>query len=468
MVRKLIHLSLLTLMTGLFPVSKAAARDLADYHVGDTVESNIVATERMVVTDPEATEALKEKEANKLPIICRFYPSAADEAETALHKAFVSARQTFLSSVETAFKKKTLDAPTTDTDEFRHLVGGFQSRNTGFPLNTELAARWARGESDGGLEDSLTARLQEAMTRPIRPYGMPEGLTLTYNVRLVSLPTGETTPTLDAVEHDSRIVVRTNLITLRWQRSKLKDSFGDDEQAWGTFLAGFLKENCFPDAELTRRFRDQQTAQLQVADTYEPGQTIARKGDVVDRKVMAAISQMKLTASRLEQRTAAQQTKIAVAQERERWLIGALAGVCLIVVVLIWLFGRQRPAVMLPARTGEGGEAMGQASEMRERLAPHLARLMMNKLVGGLISQRKEMIATQEKAAADLAAFEAHLEKIRAPLEERLRAYEQRITELEKELAARGEENQELLKAKILMIRKQMESTRSKGKLELN
>jgi hypothetical protein len=105
---------------------------------------------------------------------------------------------------------------------------------------------------------------------------------------------------------------------------------------------------------------------------------------------------------------------------------------------------------------------------MRARVAPHLAQMMMGRLFQGMVSQRKQMIATQEKAAAEMAELEAQLEKVSAPIEERMRAYEQRIAELEKQLAARGEENQELLKAKIGMVRKQLETARAKGKLELN
>ena len=93
---------------------------------------------------------------------------------------------------------------------------------------------------------------------------------------------------------------------------------------------------------------------------------------------------------------------------------------------------------------------------------------MMNKLFRRLMSQRSQMIANQEMAATEMAELEAQLEKVRAPLEERLRTYEQRISELEKELAARGEENRELLKAKIFLVRKQLEIERGKNRLELN
>ena len=65
-----------------------------------------------------------------------------------------------------------------------------------------------------------------------------------------------------------------------------------------------------------------------------------------------------------------------------------------------------------------------------------------------------------------MAALECRLEKVNAPLQERLRAYEERILELEKELAQKGQENRELIRFKIQLVRTQLAST--KGRLELN
>ena len=64
--------------------------------------------------------------------------------------------------------------------------------------------------------------------------------------------------------------------------------------------------------------------------------------------------------------------------------------------------------------------------------------------------------------------MEQRLEKLHAPLEERLKAYERRIADLERELAAKGEENRELLKARIDTARKKLASELAKGPTEWN
>jgi hypothetical protein len=74
----------------------------------------------------------------------------------------------------------------------------------------------------------------------------------------------------------------------------------------------------------------------------------------------------------------------------------------------------------------------------------------------------------QEEAAVEIAAMIRRLDSAQAPVRERLHLYETRILELEKELAARNEENRELLKLKIEMIRRQLEAERTHDRMDFN
>ncbi len=469
MVSRVLRFLLLTAIAGLLP--QLTAKELADYRIGDTVASNIVAPVRLIVTNPEATEALKDKEAQKVYVICRYYPKAVDEAEGALRQAFASARSNFLDRVEEAFKQRKLDAQAVASEKFRKLVADYESMNKFAPLNFKLAATWAQSQSDADFQDPLVAHLRAAMDRSVRPDHLPEGIKLTYTLRLAVMTNLDVEPTLETVDRQDTTITRTNVITLSRQRIRLLRSFPEDEQLWAKFTAGFLRENLVPDAELTHQARDEQTTALQVADTYEAGQLIAKRGDVIDRKIMAAIDQVQQITARthLEHQLTTDQAMAAATRQRNRWLIVALAAVSLFAVVIVWQFRRRQTQTLLPARMAAGEIAAPQSdSDLRAHVAPHLARLMMNKLFRRLISQRSQMIATQEMAATEMAELEAQLEKVRAPLEERLRTYEKRIADLEKELAVRGEENRELLKAKIFLVKKQLETERAKNRLEFN
>src|SRR5207253_860401 len=107
-------------------------------------------------------------------------------------------------------------------------------------------------------------------------------------------------------------------------------------------------------------------------------------------------------------------------------------------------------------------------SAARAGLAAHLSQWFSGVLTQRLISQRRTLIETHDTAAAEIAALEARLEQIQAPLQARLVAYEQRIAELERELAARDEENRELLRAKIETMRKQLDEERGKNRVKFN
>ena len=122
---------------------------------------------------------------------------------------------------------------------------------------------------------------------------------------------------------------------------------------------------------------------------------------------------------------------------------------------------RQR-ALLAELRAEQAQAAVGAS------LAPHLAQALKEMLVQELAVQRRELLQAQQIAAAEIAQLTHHLDELRAPIQDRLRSYEMRIQELEKELAARTEENRELLKVKIEMLRCQLEVENTRNRMEFN
>jgi hypothetical protein len=102
----------------------------------------------------------------------------------------------------------------------------------------------------------------------------------------------------------------------------------------------------------------------------------------------------------------------------------------------------------------------------RAGLEPHLIQALKETVVQELAAQRRELLKAQEEAALEIATIIHRLDAVQAPMQERLRAYEARIQELEKELSALNEENRELLKLKIDMIRRQLEVERVHNRLQ--
>ncbi len=107
-------------------------------------------------------------------------------------------------------------------------------------------------------------------------------------------------------------------------------------------------------------------------------------------------------------------------------------------------------------------EAMAgrQGQMLREKIMPELAEFAKQSLVQGLYAQRNALIERQQKAQQALAEFESRLAALQLPFQERIRAYEKRIVELEKEVETQGEEMRELTHATLVLVRKKLEDER--------
>jgi len=177
--------------------------------------------------------------------------------------------------------------------------------------------------------------------------------------------------------------------------------------------------------------------------------------------------------------------------ERVGWWIvggaGLLVGLMIALAVLLWRQGvgnsggrTAHPPLALvsahPNATPETSraedwkqralvaEAMAgrQGQILREKLMPELAEFAKQSLVQGLYAQRNALLETQQVAQQALVELETRLAKLQLSLPERIRAYEKRIGELEKEVESQGEEMRELTRATLVLVRKKLEDERER------
>jgi flagellar biosynthesis/type III secretory pathway chaperone len=165
----------------------------------------------------------------------------------------------------------------------------------------------------------------------------------------------------------------------------------------------------------------------------------------------------------------------------QRWILPGLDAAALVCFVAWWRWMGRTAATGNPASPGAltrldstsdaewkaralAAEARAEKATalLRAKLMPQMARWMMTEVVQRLLSHRSELVTSQNQAEQEVAELEKRLENLHAPLAERLQAYEKRIAELERELAAKGEENRELIQARIASARKKLESERTK------
>ena len=90
---------------------------------------------------------------------------------------------------------------------------------------------------------------------------------------------------------------------------------------------------------------------------------------------------------------------------------------------------------------------------VRTGLIPHIARMMMNRLVQALISQRAHLMNTQVEGTGRMEDMEQRLVKVQAQFEKRIRGYQDRIEQLEQDLAAKEQENCMLMRANFKLSR---------------
>ena len=132
----------------LLPAFRLSAKNLNDYQLGDKLEEDIIATSKISVVDPEGTQALKDKEATRIPVVVRYYTNAADDLEARFRQSFVTTRENFLQAVNKSFGHRKLSAEELGSFKFDSLAMLFQKQNNLFPLSTNRAALWASGDAD--------------------------------------------------------------------------------------------------------------------------------------------------------------------------------------------------------------------------------------------------------------------------------------------------------------------------------
>jgi hypothetical protein len=492
--------SFATCFVTFFALSSTSIANARDYKIGDRAEEDIVCPSPMVVVDNDATEVLKEKEARRVPVVYRYYPHVIDEVETAFHATFAHTQSNFLDAVDGFFHRRVLDPDQITSPEFKQLVvESFQKQNVLMPVDAALASIWASGGSSAELESAIAGRLRETMRHYVRSDTSPDDIWVGSTLRLVSLADNENT-TARLVDERGMNLSKTNFVSLQRTKTELQDAFPAEQRALGKYVVSFIKPNCLMEADLTREMRSRRTVGIMAADHYEAGQLIAKRGQVIDKKTKAALDQIKPPAAAVVT-PAPVPTPVAATlptparQTRDLdWTVVAVGGGVLIVLVFVWALARRRttPTSLLPVPLKNAGgelypvqsnpsheswkeraliaeERAQRAQDMvRAGLLAHLAQWLSDRLTRKLVTQRAQLMDAHQKAAVEMAELEARLMKIQAPLQDRLQAYERRIAELEKDLQMKGEENRALTRAKIQLIRKQLEMEREKSRVEFN
>src|SRR5579862_3774334 len=254
MVKTCIRLILFSIAVQLL-ILNLTAKNLADYQIGDKAEEDIVATAKLSFVDADATEAMKQRDAQRVPAVIRYYTNAADELDKTFRDIFSKTQVHFLKAVDDSFGHPTLSAEELGSPRFQSLVASFQKENQLFPLSASRAALWASGDADAAYESSLAATLRQAMSPVIRPEPLPDGIKLNTTIRLVALGDPNVKLTSESAQRLGKGFPRTNMVTMAQVKKDFQSIFDVDERDVGKYLATLLKPNCEVDVEVTREMQ---------------------------------------------------------------------------------------------------------------------------------------------------------------------------------------------------------------------
>ncbi len=109
-----------------------------------------------------------------------------------------------------------------------------------------------------------------------------------------------------------------------------------------------------------------------------------------------------------------------------------------------------------------GRVATRMPEAVRAGVIADLSRWLKQKVVQRLMSDRAELLATQQTAALKVLAVDERLAKVERHIQRRNQEYEQRIDSLLQALITAREENRELIRAKIALLKAEMEEARFK------
>lgn len=462
-------------LPGIFNVH---AGDAASWHVGDTVGEDIVTPVALDVTDATATAARKAQMELKIPVIYRTHSSVTNTMVEKVTEAFDEAHSNFLAGIQVTYRKTKLDARTIQSPEFGYFITAFNFQNKRFLITTDMARQWAGGNTGLAIRTKLVELLLQTTSRPVRPDDAPDGFTLGESARLVPVHSSSDVLTLKDAEKRGRLVPLESITTVTRLRGLFRRNFQPEDQMFARQLATYIHPDCELDTKLTELARAQETSRVLVVNHYAAGQVIVRRGQAIDSQILAVLA--KLNVQPPPELPA--QTLVATVQRPNHfdgqnlaansnthtiWLATALTAGSIAVLLLIWrmLARRRRTAA---ANLQVVPLVQNNLTTVPTELAQQIAQALKSAVAQELALQRQELLLTQQNAAAEVLRLMHRLNELHAPWQERLTTYEKRIHELEKELSLRTEENRELLKLKIDLLRQQLEAERVNPRVNFN
>lgn len=444
------------------PAPQVRPTAVPDWPIGARADRDVITPIELVVQDPEETQLLQERAAARVSLIYRLDLSAPADATKKLERSFFEAQEQFRREASAQFGRYPVSDFAFQGDRFTKFTTTWLSRWNGFPPSIELAKAWAQGDSGREHLAPITELLAQFQTdRRIRESTVePDSGLGPADVLLLAVDQPRKAITRADVEAAAAAVSRGEFIPLSRARMEMQALVPGADSQLGKFVASFVQANVIYDEPLTREERRAKIGSISSLDRYRAGQAIVRSGDIVTPAVKAALDQLRSVAPEgvavVETLPLPAGQTTVIMRESSPWYGGAgtLIGVSVLILALAILFLARRVqqthqvvqhstalALMQGERTG------GQADNPER--ARIVERALRDAAVQSLYGQRQQLVHQNQQAADRLADLEARVSRLQPQIKAKLRAYEDRIAELEGELAFVRAESRERLREQI-------------------
>ncbi len=460
------------LVVGAF-LTTATART-APVSAGATATRDYYAPEAFTVVDPVATVETLARAGESAPLVVRFDAELAASAVAQFEEAFARTRTAFLEQLESVFESREIGIREINSSRFRGFRNDFQAANPLFPVNIVLAQSWAKGYDGNPTRDRQAAALRRVLASrkiaTLRPASTLFVVHLPADTRVRHW--GEIASLARAL--DPREVVSTEEVGLEIRRQL--DAL---DRVAGGFLSGLVQPNLVEEPHLTALLLHERLGERALHRRYRAGAAIARKGETLDNWSALAINHLLRAGvaplpappfapapSLVEQPDETPAGPVGPPSPlRPLLLVGGGALVVVVAFLVAARRTRRRPArateAIVPADAGE-------ARSTKEALLPHLARALKDRLVHVLFAQRRALLENEEAATRRVAEMEERLARLQPAIAERVKEYEARIERLERELLEKDQETRDLIRAKLVLARKELDEEVARNRIRWN
>lgn len=484
-------LALLAISLAVSSAPRPASATIPQYKLGDVADQDVATPVALTVVNTEATEKLKQQLSEDILPVVRFAPGSASEAEKLLRGSMEKAKGNFLTTLRQALAGQPTEGLVSTSPAYAaalRIVAGESPAH--LPL-AAFAPLWLQNKSDHLLLADLVQPVREVMTQPIAASKSDQTLAANQAVQLLAVRSLGEAPTPQELETPGTRVTTGRILSLWRARRLVETSFGPGQEEMARFAASFVQANAISDPALTELYRAKRRAGITANDTYDAAQVIVRKGQIIDQRALNALAAMreKSLIGTLQTKLDQEQTVAGQIKKQTKWIVGGLAVVSAALLLILWRL-RSRPSTDLhPALVssydpGSGPEltdgneadhwrsraliAEGKANRAHHAIRTGVLGWMREKIFQTLFKQRSELLNAHKKAELEMGELEQRLSSLHTPLQERIRAYEQRIEELERELAVQGEANRKLIGARIAVTRQQLDVERQRSRVGSN